>query len=195
MECYYVCKTMVTGDEDNYKLNDGAVLPNERNMSHPESFDRTIQDEARLFDDDPEDSSSLNTPADNSMAIQFGEAQSEYQPGVDMQYWGAPSAGMPGTFDHSSDQDHQMSLAGPFQGEPTQAPGFDEPIAEETAHWAGEDLTPGSRDENMVFNASEGEPMINDLPDGPPMDELPDESGKRRRSDDIVSIWKPKIFR
>jgi hypothetical protein len=188
-------KTMVTGDED--KLNDGAVLPNERNMSHLESFDRTMQDEARLFDDDPEDSSSLDTPADNSMAIQFGEAQSEYQPGVDMQYWGAPSAGMPGTFDHSSNQDHQMSLASPFQGEPTQALGFSEPIAEETAHWAGEDLTPGSRDENMVFpslNASEGEPMMNDLPDGPPMDELPDESGKRRRPDDIVSTLKPKIF-
>lgn len=140
-----------------------------------------MQDEAYLFDNDPKDSSSLNTPADNVMAIQFSKAQSEYQPGVDMQYWGAPSAGMPGTFNHSSDQDHQMSLAGPFQSELTQVLGFGKPIAEEMAHGAREDLMPGSRDENMVFpslNASEGEPMINDLPDGPLMDELPDESGK-----------------
>ena len=98
-------------------------------------------------------------------------------------YWGAPLAGMLGTFDHSSDQDHQMSLAGPFQGKPTQVLGFSESIAEEMAHWAGEDLTPGSRDENMVFpslNASEGGPMINDLPNGPPIDELPNESGKHQ---------------
>ena len=182
-------------------------------MSHPESFDRTKQDDADLFEDDVTEVATqlLGAPSTSTGNVDFL--------GVDTRNWEAVSTGMPGTLEHSYYQDQPMYTAYPFRGELIQGGTSAVSIAEETAHWAGRDSrhfqeagsvdTSESRTNSDLPNGPVPMDEVldgpdkhqrtdyvecwssNDLPHGPaaPMNELPDGPDKRLRADDIVSIW------